>query len=147
YYPIATQLQSVMVHTWVISNNLLEKCSAVLVGPGLASPDISEDFKTSIRRYWRDLPMPMVVDARALDWLQQGATARDTIRVITPHPGEAAHLLRSTAEKVQAHRPEAVRELSRRYGNCWVALKGHQTLVGNSTGQIYVNSSGNPHLA
>ncbi len=26
-------------------------------------------------------------------------------------------------------------------------LKGHQTLVGRSTGEIFVNSSGNPHLA
>jgi NAD(P)H-hydrate epimerase len=28
-----------------------------------------------------------------------------------------------------------------------VVLKGHQTLVGRSTGEIFVNSSGNPHLA
>jgi NAD(P)H-hydrate epimerase len=26
-------------------------------------------------------------------------------------------------------------------------LKGHQTLVGRSEGEIYVNPSGNPHLA
>jgi NAD(P)H-hydrate epimerase len=26
-------------------------------------------------------------------------------------------------------------------------LKGHQSLIGRSTGQVFVNSSGNPHLA
>jgi len=26
-------------------------------------------------------------------------------------------------------------------------LKGHQTLIGRSEGEIFVNSSGNPHLA
>jgi len=26
-------------------------------------------------------------------------------------------------------------------------LKGHQTLVGRSSGEVFVNSSGNPHLA
>jgi NAD(P)H-hydrate epimerase len=41
----------------------------------------------------------------------------------------------------------AVRQLSRRYGDCWVVLKGHQTLIGRSEGEIFVNSSGNPHLA
>jgi NAD(P)H-hydrate repair Nnr-like enzyme with NAD(P)H-hydrate dehydratase domain len=28
-----------------------------------------------------------------------------------------------------------------------VVLKGHQTLIGRSTGEIFVNSSGNPHMA
>jgi NAD(P)H-hydrate epimerase len=28
-----------------------------------------------------------------------------------------------------------------------VVLKGHETLVGRSTGNIFVNGSGNPHLA
>ena len=34
-----------------------------------------------------------------------------------------------------------------RFGNAWVVLKGHQTLVGRSSGEVYVNPSGNPHLA
>jgi NAD(P)H-hydrate repair Nnr-like enzyme with NAD(P)H-hydrate dehydratase domain len=67
--------------------------------------------------------------------------------VVTPHPGEAARMLNSTAQKVQANRPQALRELSRRYGNCCVVLKGHQTLIGHSEGEIFVNSSGNPYLA
>jgi NAD(P)H-hydrate epimerase len=42
---------------------------------------------------------------------------------------------------------EALRVLSGRFGNAWVVLKGHQTIVGRSRGEIYVNPSGNPHLA
>jgi len=56
-------------------------------------------------------------------------------------------MLNTTAEKVQANRAQALREISQRYGNCWVVLKGHQTLVGRSEGEIFVNPSGNPHLA
>jgi NAD(P)H-hydrate epimerase len=52
----------------------------------------------------------------------------------------------STAE-VQANRFEALREISRRFSNCWVVLKGNQTLIGRSTGAVIINSSGNPHLA
>jgi NAD(P)H-hydrate epimerase len=56
-------------------------------------------------------------------------------------------MLNCPISKVQADRPAAVRELSKKYGNAWVILKGSQTLIGRSEGEIFVNSSGNPHLA
>src|SRR5439155_19016705 len=64
-----------------------------------------------------------------------------------PHPGEAARLLQSTTGKVQADRAETLRQLSRQWGNCFVVLKGHQTISGRDGGTLLVNSSGNPHLA
>jgi NAD(P)H-hydrate epimerase len=69
------------------------------------------------------------------------------VRLITPHPGEAGRLLGSSAEAVQADRLGALRQLSNKFGDCCVVLKGHQTLVGRSTGKVFVNSSGNPFLA
>ena len=53
----------------------------------------------------------------------------------------------TTTAEVQADRPAALRELSERWGNCWVVLKGQQTLIGRADGEIFVNPSGNPHLA
>jgi NAD(P)H-hydrate repair Nnr-like enzyme with NAD(P)H-hydrate dehydratase domain len=91
--------------------------------------------------------MPVVVDASALDWLPLGPVIGNAVRVVTPHPGEAGRLLGITAQQVQANRLQALRNVSKRFGNTWVVLKGHQTLVGRSTGEVYVNSSGNPHLA
>jgi len=67
--------------------------------------------------------------------------------VLTPHPGEAARLLRLPVPLVQADRVKALREVSKKFGGGWVVLKGHQTLVGRSEGEIFVNPSGNPHLA
>ena len=67
--------------------------------------------------------------------------------MITPHPGEAARLLGVKASEVQADRPGSLRQLSEKFGNCYVVLKVHQTLVGNSTSRLYVNPSGNPSLA
>jgi len=93
------------------------------------------------------LALPIVIDASALDWLPWEPAPQNAIRVITPHPGEAARLLRSTAQAVQADRLSALRNVSRRFGNTWVVLKGHQTLIGRNGGEIHVNSSGNPHLA
>ena len=81
-----------------------------------------------------DAELPVIVDASALDWLAPYTLPRERIRVITPHPGEAARLLNVTVPEVQADRAQAVREISQRFGNCWVVLKGHQTLIGRSAG-------------
>jgi NAD(P)H-hydrate epimerase len=147
YQSVASQLQSVMVNVWNSGLKLDDEFNAVLIGPGLAAPTLPDDLKATTRRLWRECPAPMVVDASALDWLPDGATPKGAIRVITPHPGEAARLLKITVQEIQMDRPKAVRELSKRHGDCWVMLKGHQTLIGRSTGEIFVNSSGNPHLA
>jgi len=147
YHVVASQLQAVMVGLWTPDLRLPETVSSVLIGPGLAAPDLFEVMSHPLRRLWRDSLLTVVADASALGWLPMGLTARNAVRVLTPHPGEAARLLNSTQQQVQADRPQAVREISRRYGNCWVVLKGHQTLIGRSEGEIFVNSSGNPHLA
>ncbi len=151
YHVVASQLQAVMVNVWKPETKLPESASAVLIGPGMAAPESVEELKTLTRRLWRrlgrDSSLPMIVDASALDWLAPHALSRNEIRVVTPHPGEAARMLGKTAQQVQANRPQAVREISRRFGDCWVVLKGHQTLMGRSAGEIFVNSSGNPHLA
>lgn len=146
YAACAAQLQAAMVQPWSKEMNF-SSFSAILAGPGLASPNLTEDLKRTVQELWKKTPLPMIVDASALNWLEPGGTPDNAIRVITPHPGEAARLLKKTSAEIQADRPLAVRELSRQFGNCWVVLKGHQTLVGRSNGQLFVNSSGNPFLA
>ncbi len=147
YAPCAAQLQAVMVQSWNAELEIPGAFNAALVGPGLASPKVTEELKQSVRQLWQTAEIPIVVDASALSWIVPGATPSNAIRVITPHPGEAARLLRKTSDEVQADRPNALREISRQFGNCWVVLKGHQTIVGRSTGDLFVNSSGNPGLA
>jgi ADP-dependent NAD(P)H-hydrate dehydratase / NAD(P)H-hydrate epimerase len=145
YTPIASQLQSVMVHPWPPKIHVNEICSAMLIGPGLAS--VSDDIQIQAREYWTTLQKPLIIDASALDWLQPGPTPPGALRVITPHPGEAARMLKCESKTIQADRFGALRTLSSQFGNCWVILKGHQTLIGRVNGPISVNSSGNPHLA
>jgi NAD(P)H-hydrate epimerase len=147
YHPIASQLQGVMVNLWKPETKLFDAASVILIGPGLAAPNLRDDIKAVTRRLWRDTELPVIVDASALDWLAPHGLAKERIRVITPHPGEAARMLKTTVQQVQVDRARAVRDLSQRFGNCWVALKGHQTLIGRSEGEIFVNPSGNPHLA
>jgi hydroxyethylthiazole kinase-like uncharacterized protein yjeF len=147
YVPAASQLQAAMVHPWRPGQNLPESCSALVIGPGFAGPDLTDEWKQATNDFWQTFPQPVIVDASALNWIQPGPTALNSRRVITPHPGEAARLLQTKPAVIQENRVAALRELSSRFGNCWVVLKGHQTLVGRSTGEVYVNSSGNPFLA
>ena len=146
YEAVASQLQAVMVSPWDNEPVLPENCTCVLIGPGLASQDLPETARVFARKVWRESPLPVVVDASALGWLSEGGQAA-AIRVITPHPGEAARMLQTTSSGVQVDRPRALRELSRRFGNCCVVLKGHQTLIGRGPEKLFVNSSGNPRLA
>jgi hydroxyethylthiazole kinase-like uncharacterized protein yjeF len=147
YDAVAAQLQAVMVHVWKPKLTLPDSTSAIVIGPGLAAPGTSAKLKSFTQELWHDSELPLIVDASALDWLPPGKLKRNAVRVITPHPGEAARLLKTSAQKIQAERVKSLRDISRRFGNCWVVLKGHQTLIGRSRGGIFVNPSGNPHLA
>jgi ADP-dependent NAD(P)H-hydrate dehydratase / NAD(P)H-hydrate epimerase len=147
YGVVAPQLQAVMVNVWQPKLKFPDSTSAILIGPGLAAPGIAGKMKAFVWKLWRDSALPLVVDASALDWLPAGEISKTALRVITPHPGEAARLLKTTAQTIQKNRVASLREISRRFGNCRVVLKGNQTLIGRSRGDIFVNPSGNPHLA
>lgn len=147
YHASAPQFQSAMLKLWNPTEKFATDYSAVLIGPGLAAADLPGDLKLVARKLWRDSLAPVIVDASALDWLPLDPVPRGAVRVITPHPGEAGRLLKTTPARVQGDRPHALREISKTFGHCWVVLKGHQTLIGRSTGEIFVNPSGNPHLA
>ena len=150
YAPVASQLQAAMVAPWRTGMVWPETVTAVLAGPGLAAQGLPENLKDQIREAWCKESRAMIVDATALEWLPKckvGAMENNALRVITPHPGEAARMLGITTGEVQNDRPGAVRSLSRLYGDCWVVLKGHQTLIGRSEGPFFINSTGNPGMA
>lgn len=147
YVPVAAQLQAAMVNVWQPEKPLAENVSALLLGPGLSGPEIGEPMKNFTRELWRTATFPVVVDASALDFLVAENFPTNGVRVLTPHPGEAARLLESTVPKIQADRPAAVLAISKKFGDCCVILKGHHTLIGRSGGEIFVNPSGNPQLA
>jgi NAD(P)H-hydrate repair Nnr-like enzyme with NAD(P)H-hydrate epimerase domain len=81
YHVVASQLQAVMVDLWRPEIRLSGTANALLVGPGLAAPSLVDEMKNAVRRFWRDLELPMVVDANALDWLGQHTLSGDLIRV------------------------------------------------------------------
>ena len=147
YHPVAEQLQSTMVQTIGSALELPRGCTAAMIGPGLASKDLPPLVAEATRRLWLESPLAIVVDASGLQWLPQGRCPEGALRLITPHPGEAARMLQISTAEVQSNRPKALRDLSTKCGDCYVVLKGHQTMIGRSREDLFVNCSGNPHLA
>lgn len=117
---------------------------ALVVGPGLTTtPSVGE----IVRALVRDIAVPMVLDADALNALcgdaSQLAAARGPL-VLTPHPGEAARLLGCDTADVMADRPSAALRLATDGRIC--LLKGPTTLVAGD-GRLAVVRAGNAGLA
>ena len=119
---------------------------AVLIGPGLAD---DEGSYARIRLLVEAIELPLVIDASALNAFALRATELNPHRrprVLTPHPGELARLIGSTAKDINAHRIDAAREAARSTG-CVVVLKGFQSLIAEPDGHVNVNPTGNPGMA
>ncbi|MFI6344583.1 NAD(P)H-hydrate dehydratase [Streptomyces sp. NPDC050560] len=116
------------------------RVQAWVVGPGLGddAAAVEEVLAQSV---------PVLVDADALRLAPVGAVrARSAPTLLTPHAGEAAALLNTAREEVEAARLDAVRELAARYG-ATALLKGSTTLVADEGAAVRVNPTGTPWLA
>jgi hydroxyethylthiazole kinase-like uncharacterized protein yjeF len=76
----------------------------------------------------------------------QARGRRQAPTVLTPHPLEAARLLRQETAAVQADRLAAARELARRFGAV-VVLKGSGSVIAAPDGAVRINPTGNARLA
>lgn len=120
---------------------LLERVDIVVIGPGLGQRRWGQAMLQAVL----GSGLSMVVDADALNLLAKAPHMRSNW-ILTPHPGEAARLLRRTSTEIQADRFMAVRELQRNFcGVC--VLKGAGTLVLGQEGCTHVCSAGNPGMA
>ena len=118
-----------------------------MIGPGLAGVDVPKQLVQEVVRLWHESQLPVIADASALSWLPPGPPLTGALRVVTPHPGEAAAMLGIAKADVLSDRTESLRGIAETHGDCWVVLKGRHTLVGCGCGELFVNSSGNPQLA
>jgi len=120
---------------------LLRRASVVAIGPGLAQLAWSAELFSVVR----DAPLPLVLDADALNLLARDPQRRDDW-CLTPHPGEAARLLGSGTPDIAADRYAAAAALNARYGGV-VVLKGAGSLVSSAGGGVDVIADGNPGMA
>jgi hydroxyethylthiazole kinase-like uncharacterized protein yjeF len=116
-----------------------------VIGCGLGTDDLARSHLRSALASTQ----PVVIDADALNLLAgnpQAAMYASALRVLTPHPLEAARLLGSTAADVQADRLAAAAALAARF-NAWIVLKGAGSVIAAPDGRLWINPTGSPALA
>jgi NAD(P)H-hydrate epimerase len=131
----------------------LERCRALVVGPGLGRSDRVE--ASVLRLLARSATVPTVVDADGLSALgsaeraatvvgeRSKATPSPAPMILTPHAGEYGAL---AGHPVGDDPLEASRDLARRTG-CVVLLKGSTTVVAEPGGRAFLAAAGSARLA
>jgi hydroxyethylthiazole kinase-like uncharacterized protein yjeF len=127
-------------------DELLKSMTVLAIGPG-----ISRDPHTTtlVRSLVANAKLPMVLDADGLNAFQGHTQEMDgsgRTLVITPHPGEMARLAACSTKDVQNDRLGVARHFAREH-NVIVVLKGNRTLVVQSDGDAWVNTTGNPGMS
>jgi hydroxyethylthiazole kinase-like uncharacterized protein yjeF len=125
----------------------------IAIGPGLGFSALARDWLVAALRYPK---IPLVIDADALnliadtpeflDLLKQRNTAFPGMTVLTPHPGEAANLLNTSAAAIQENRLTALSDLVTLTDSV-VVLKGQHTLIASPLHQAVQCMQGNPGMA
>jgi hydroxyethylthiazole kinase-like uncharacterized protein yjeF len=124
------------------------KPDVIVIGPGLGQSESSLAWLVAAL----ESPSPIVIDADGLNLLSQHPQLLEQFRnrshrvILTPHPGEASRLLRSSSQVVQSDRMLAIKQLIDQY-QAIVVLKGHHTLVGMPAQEIMTCIYGNAGMA
>jgi len=131
-----------------VDDVLGQDLDAVVAGPGLGRTEHAATLVGAVLASdW-----PCVLDADALNLLsddenlRQACERRSADTLLTPHPAEAARLLKSSVSEVQNDRIAAARAMSQRY-NSHVVLKGNGSVLIARDGHLFINSTGNPGMA
>ncbi|MDO8577901.1 MAG: NAD(P)H-hydrate dehydratase [Dehalococcoidales bacterium] len=126
----------------------LKNCKALLIGCGLGQHPSTMRFVKSLLLQ-KELPVPVVVDADALNllakiphwWRKLPENA-----ILTPHPREFARLTGLSVDDIQSGRIDLARQKAQEWHQT-VVLKGAYTVVASRDGKCRVAPFANPALA
>jgi hydroxyethylthiazole kinase-like uncharacterized protein yjeF len=130
----------------------LKQLDALVIGPGLGQSIAAIELLILWLKHAASKNLALVLDADALNLIAQHAHLADLLAactsatVMTPHAGEAARLLQTSAADVQKRRIESALKLAAKYQSICV-LKGAGTLCADVEGRCFMNATGNPALA
>ena len=118
-----------------------------LLGPGFTNDKWSEIAYKCLSTNTKNAYL--IFDAGALYFLSEPKKINVSKgAILTPHPGEAAKLLNTTIENIQANRESSAQKIAIKYDAEAVILKGHNTVVYmKNTDKTFLCKDGGPELA
>lgn len=118
-----------------------------LLGPGFTNDKWSEIAYECLSTNTENAYL--ILDAGALYFLSEPKKISVSKgAILTPHPGEAAKLLNTTIENIQANRESSAQKIAIKYDAEAVILKGHNTVIYmKNTDKTFLCKDGGPELA
>ena len=124
-----------------------ENSDVIMVGCGLGT---SESIKELVKALVTENEKPLIMDADALNCLSEFNDVllnKKSEILLTPHPGEMSRLCGLSVADIEENREEIIVDFCKTY-KVNVLLKGHETLICNSTADsLYINKTGNTGLS
>lgn len=148
--------------------DLLEKADSVAIGSGISQDESTKKF---VQKVIKNRQQPMIVDADALNLLSpfvssphvsKGSAGENhpvgetpppptsrkegsCLLILTPHEGEFMRLLGTDDKDAIKDRVVAVRDFAQKH-DVIIVLKGERVLIGEPSGKVVVNPTGNSGL-
>lgn len=125
---------------------VLLKSSACLIGCGI---DVSENTISVLRTVLENSISPIIIDADGINCLSHDINIIRTAKVpviLTPHMGEMSRLTKKTIAEIKADAFRIARDFAKQWSVVLV-LKDAATIIALPTGELYLNTTGNPGMA
>lgn len=129
---------------------LVERVTAIILGPGLSTKDETVSF---VHKFVKDClsenDKPCIIDADALNAIAKDTSVMPSSAehiVLTPHPKELSRLLDCSVQEIQEDRINAASKAAEKFG-CVVVLKGAHSVVASPDGDLFINPTGNAGMA
>lgn len=126
----------------------IKNFSVILIGCGLGKSKKSKKLFQNVIKY---ADAPLVIDADGLNILAELDKTKNLLierkcaTIITPHPLEAARLLKISLDDVLNNLENSAKKLCKKY-NCITVLKTHRTIITDEK-ETFINQHGNSALA
>jgi len=136
---------SVMVHGLDHGSGLeplLKAATVVVCGPGLGRSAWGQQMLELVLASGK----PRVLDADALNLLASRDPVAFSRQILTPHPGEAARLLKCQVADIETDRISAASQLQKIFGGT-LLLKGAGTVIATGGDSVNIVSGSNPGMA
>lgn len=125
---------------------MLEQYDVLALGPGLGK---NTDTGKLVRNLLRKVKKTIVLDADGLNLISKNPEIlkeKKGALVVTPHPGEMSRLIGCSIAEVQKNRVGTALKFAKKYKTITL-LKGARTVIALPSGEVFINSTGNPGMA